>query len=68
MSYEEAISVASKDERFRATVYAMNTLLIHKGIYSKEEFQRLFVEWLQKELRSESSAGAPATASRAHAD
>jgi hypothetical protein len=49
MSFEEALAVASRDEGFKATVYAMNTLLIHKGIYTQEEFQALFVEWVEKE-------------------
>ena len=51
MSFEEALAVASRDEGFKATVYAMNTLLIHKGIYTQEEFQTLFVEWVEKEQR-----------------
>jgi hypothetical protein len=51
MSFEEALAVASRDEGFKATVYAMNTLLIHKGIYTQEEFQALFVEWVEKEQR-----------------
>lgn len=51
MSYEEALSWASRDEAFKASLYAMNTLLIHKGIYSKEEFESLFVEWVAKEQR-----------------
>jgi hypothetical protein len=49
MSYEEALRAASRDERFMATVYAMNTLLVHKGIYTHEEFQQLFTEWVRKE-------------------
>ncbi len=51
MSFEDALNVASRDESFKATIYAMNTLLIHKGIYSKEEFEALFVEWITKEHR-----------------
>jgi hypothetical protein len=51
MSFEDALAVASRDEGFKATVYAMNTLLIHKGIYTQEEFQALFVEWVEKEQR-----------------
>jgi hypothetical protein len=51
MSYEEAIELASRDEAFKATVYAMNSLLIHKGIYSKQEFSQLFTEWVEKEER-----------------
>lgn len=49
MSYEEALELLSRDERFKATIYAMNTLLIHKGIYTQEEFQQRFVEWAQKQ-------------------
>lgn len=49
MSYEKAMRLASRDDAFKATVYAMNTLLIHKGIYTQEEFQKLFVEWVKKE-------------------
>jgi len=54
MSFEEALTMASRDEGFKATVYAMNTLLIHKGIYTQEEFQALFVEWVEKEQRRKS--------------
>jgi len=49
MSYENALDILSRDDRFKATVYAMNTLLIHKGIYTQQEFQQLFVEWAIKE-------------------
>ncbi|MCL4524815.1 MAG: hypothetical protein M1453_08350 [Acidobacteria bacterium] len=51
MSFDEALEVLSRDERFRATVYAMNTLLIGKGIYSTEEFERLFCEHAQNVMR-----------------
>jgi hypothetical protein len=51
MSFEEALALASRDEGFKATVYAMNTLLIRKGIYTPEEFRALFVEWVEKEQR-----------------
>src|SRR5258708_20800513 len=49
MSYEKAMEILTRDERFKATIYAMNTLLIHKGIYTQHEFQQLFVEWARKE-------------------
>jgi len=49
VSYEESLDLLSRDDRFRATVYAMNTLLIHKGIYTQKEFQQLFVEWASKQ-------------------
>lgn len=65
MTFEEALKVASRDERFMATVYAMNTLLIHKGVYTAEEFERIFVEWVNKEekkkARSVSAASYPAS-------
>jgi hypothetical protein len=51
MSYEEAVERASRDEAFKATVYAINTLLIHKGIYTAQEYRQLFVEWVEKEER-----------------
>ena len=41
MSFEEAIEAASR----------MNTLLIQKGVYTQEEFQGFFVEWVEKELK-----------------
>ena len=48
ISFEEAMNVLSRDERFKATVYAMNTLLVLKGIYSPEEFEFHFRQWAQK--------------------
>jgi hypothetical protein len=42
----------SRDERFRATVYAMNTLLVQKGIYSPEEFELQFRQFAQKQLKA----------------
>jgi prenyltransferase beta subunit len=49
MSYEEALRLASRDERFKATVYAVNSLLICKGVYTHQEFQQVFTEWVEKE-------------------
>jgi hypothetical protein len=51
MTYEKAVELASRDEALMATVYAMNTLLINKGIYAKQEYRQLFVEWVEKEER-----------------
>jgi hypothetical protein len=56
MSYEKALDLLTRDDRFRATVYAMNTLMIDKGIYTQEEFQKLFVEWALKQQRKPSRA------------
>ncbi len=66
MSFEEALVVATRDEGFKATVYAMNTLLIHKGIYTQEEFQALFVEWVEKEQRRKAPEPRRAEASSAY--
>jgi hypothetical protein len=59
MSYEEALDLVSRDDKFKATVYAMNTLLIYKGIYTPDEFEKLFVEWVTKEIRKAESAATP---------
>ena len=66
MSFEEALALASRDEGFKATVYSMNTLLIHKGIYTQEEFQTLFVEWIEKEQRRKALDTAVARSSSAY--
>jgi hypothetical protein len=58
MSFEEALAAASRDEGFMATVYAMNTLLIRKGVYTQEEFQSSFVEWVERELKRKKRGGA----------
>jgi hypothetical protein len=50
ISFDEAMERLSKEERFRATVYAMNTLLVQKGIYSPEEFEFQFRQFA-KNLR-----------------
>jgi hypothetical protein len=51
ISYDEAMEKLSREERFRATVYSMNTLLVQKGIYSPEEFEFQFRQFAQKNLR-----------------
>jgi hypothetical protein len=51
IGFEEAMDKLSKEERFRATVYAMNTLLVQKGIYSPDEFEFQFRQFAQKNLR-----------------
>jgi hypothetical protein len=44
MTFNESYELMGRDESFRATVYAMNTLLIKKGIYTSKEFEQLFCE------------------------
>jgi hypothetical protein len=50
IGFDEAMERLSREERFRATVYAMNTLLVQKGIYSPEEFEFQFRQFAQKNL------------------
>jgi hypothetical protein len=57
MNFEQALDLVSRDQRFMATVYAMNTLLIHKGVYTQDEFETLFTEWVKKEERKKSRPG-----------
>ena len=51
IGFDEAMQRLSREERFRSTVYAMNTLLVQKGIYSPEEFEFQFRQFAQKNLR-----------------
>jgi hypothetical protein len=51
IGFEDALERLSRDDRFRATVYAMNTLLVQKGIYSPEEFELQFRQFAQKHLK-----------------
>ncbi|HEY3769078.1 MAG TPA: hypothetical protein VGN44_10430 [Candidatus Angelobacter sp.] len=51
IDYDEALAQLTEEERLRATVYAMNTLLIAKGVYSAEEFRFQFRQSAQKQLR-----------------
>lgn len=51
IGFDEAMEKLSREERFRATVYSMNTLLVQKGIYSPEEFEFQFRQFAQKNLR-----------------
>ncbi|HWZ45878.1 MAG TPA: hypothetical protein VNW97_20565 [Candidatus Saccharimonadales bacterium] len=51
VDYEEAVKKLSSEEAFRATVYAMNTLLIQNGFYSEEEFRFQFRQSAQKQMR-----------------
>lgn len=51
ISFEDAMDQLSREDRFRATVYAMNTLLVQKGIYSPDEFEFQFRQFAQKNLK-----------------
>jgi len=49
ISFEEAMERLAREDRFHATVYAMNTILVQKGIYSPEEFEFHFRQWAQRQ-------------------
>ena len=52
ISFDDAMNRLSREDRFRATVYAMNTLLVQKGIYSPEEFEFHFRQFAEKSLKA----------------
>jgi hypothetical protein len=43
----------------------MNTLLIHKGIYTQQEFRTLFVEWVEKGNKKKHSSDGSVERSKA---
>ena len=49
-SIVDAVEALSREERFMGTVHAINTLLIHKGIYSQQEFDAVFCRWAKTQL------------------
>ena len=65
MSFQEALDSLSRDDRFKATVYAMNSLLIQRGIYTRNEFETLFTEWAEKQ-RGDKHVGALAASLTTH--
>jgi hypothetical protein len=65
MTFKEALDLMGEDESFRATVYAMNTLLIKKGIYKSSEFEQLVCEHAINSQRGFRGAKSKAETSRA---
>lgn len=62
--WRKAMRLLSRGQRLRATVYAMNTLLLHRRVYGRREFWRLFAEWARKELRKKEKKLGQRTAKR----
>jgi len=50
LTMPEAARLLSREERFMATVAAMNTLLIEKEIYTQQEFDEIFCNWAQAQI------------------
>jgi hypothetical protein len=46
-----SLAQLTEQQRLRATVHAMNTLLLAKGIYTEQEFRFQFRQSAQKQLR-----------------
>ena len=51
ITFREAMNFLSREERFMATVSAMNTLLIQKGVYTTEEMEAYYCQWAVAQLR-----------------
>lgn len=51
MTFDQAMKSLTRHERFMATVYAMNTLLLLKKVYSASEYEGCFIEWAAKKDR-----------------
>jgi hypothetical protein len=65
VTFDVAFELMGRNEAFKATVYAMNTLLLKKGVYSSKEFEQLFCEHAINFKRSFSARTASADASSA---
>ena len=62
MSLEEKIQSIPEDERLAAAVYALNTVLISRGIITREELEEGLDSWLHRKelLREKATASSQA--------
>ncbi len=51
IDYEQALAALTAEERLQATVYAINTLLIQKGVYSAAEFEFQFRQGAARQIK-----------------
>ena len=51
ITFLQAMQMLSREERFMATVSAMNTLMIEKGIYTTQEIERYYCQWAVAQQR-----------------
>jgi hypothetical protein len=51
LTFNDAMRLLSREERFMATVQAMNTLLIQKGVYTTEELERYYCQWAEAQIQ-----------------
>lgn len=59
MNLEEKIQSIPEDDRLAAAVYALNTVLISRGIVTREELEDAFDSWLQRKELLREKATAP---------
>ena len=59
MTFDEAMDILSREERFMGTVAAMNALLVSKGIYSPDEFASHFIQWAEAQKQRTDARPAP---------
>lgn len=57
--FYQAVDRMPRENRFRATVYAMNSLLIASGAYTADQFEDKFLEWDAKERGIGTSQAGP---------
>jgi hypothetical protein len=50
LSFRQAMDVLSREERFMAMVQAMNTVLLQKGVYTKEELEGYYCQWAEAQV------------------
>jgi len=62
MSLEEKIQCIPEDERLTAAVYALNTVLMSRGIITREELEEGFDSWLHRKELLREKATAPSQA------
>ncbi len=59
MNLEEKIQSIPEDDRLAAAVYALNTVLISRGIITPEELEGAFDSWLHRKELLREKATAP---------
>ena len=51
LTFKQALTELSREERFMGMVSAMNTVLIQKGVYTKEEVEAYYCQWAEAQVR-----------------
>lgn len=51
LTFTDAMAELSREERFMATVYAMNSLMIAKGYYTAQEAESYYCQWAEAQVK-----------------